>query len=120
MANWLRMPLTVEGDRTPSATVLLVNGRVDGDSAHEFQEICLQWIRPGDLNLLLDMSGVEYLSSAGLSAVLCAGKAMDAQGGRLLLCGLPGRLKQLFTFSGFDALFPIFESRDAALASCAK
>ena len=114
------MPITVEGSRTDCATTLLVRGRVDGGSAPELEQVCRQWIAPGDVNLILDLSGVEYMSSAGLSAVLSAGKAMDAQGGHLLLCGLAARLKQVFLFSGFDALFPIFDSRDDALAHCAK
>jgi anti-anti-sigma regulatory factor len=36
----------------------------------------------------------------------------------LLICGLADRLKQIFVFSGFDTLFPIFDTREAALAHC--
>jgi len=112
------MAIMVEGSRTEYATILRVKGRVDGGTAPELERVCHQWIAPGDKNMILDFSGLEYISSAGLSSVLGAGKALDAQGGRLLLCGLAGRLKQVFHFSGFDALFPIFESSEAALTDC--
>jgi anti-anti-sigma factor len=114
------MAMNVEASRTDLATIVRVNGRVDGGTAPELERVCHEWISPGDRNMILDFSGLEYISSAGLGSVLSAGKALDAQGGRLVLCGLTGRLKQIFLFSGFDALFPIFESRDAAVADCAQ
>ena len=68
--------------------------------------------------MILDFSGLQYISSAGLSSVLSAGKEIDRHGGRLVICGLAGRLKQVFLFSGLDSLFPLFETREAALADC--
>jgi anti-anti-sigma factor len=112
------MAITVEGRRTEFATVLQVVGRLDGGTAGEFEQICRRWIAPGDRNMVLDFSGVEYISSAGLSTVLAAGKAMDAQRGRLLLCGLAPRMRQVFLFSGFDALFPLFDTFEEAIADC--
>jgi len=73
-----------------------------------------------DRNLILDFSGVQYISSAGLSSVLGAGKEIDRHGGRLLICGLAARVNQIFAFSGLDTLFPLFETREAALSNCSK
>jgi anti-anti-sigma factor len=114
------MAITVEGARTSVAVVLSVTGRVDGETAPELERVCHQWIAPGDQNMILDFSGLQYISSAGLSSVLSAGKQIDRHGGRLLICGLPGRIKQVFAFSGFDSLFPLFDTREAALADCAQ
>jgi anti-anti-sigma factor len=91
---------------------------VDGDTAVELERACHQWIAPGDRNLILDLSAVPYISSAGLSSVLSAGKQIDRHGGRLVICGLAARLKQIFEFSGFDTLFPLFDTREAAIADC--
>ena len=113
------MAITTEGSRTDFALILRVSGRVDGDTAPELERTCRQWITPRDANLILDLSDVPYISSAGLSSVLSAGKEIDRQGGRLLLCGLAGRIKQVFEFSGFDSLFPMFDTAEAALADCA-
>ena len=113
------MALTMEGLRIDVAVVVEVTGRVDGESAPELERMCHQWITPEDRNLILDFSGLQYISSAGLSSVLSAGKAIDRHGGRLLICCLPARIKQIFMFSGFDTLFPFFDTREAALAACA-
>ncbi len=112
------MALTTEASRTEVAVVLRVAGRVDGETAPELERACGEWISPGDRNMILDLSDVPYISSAGLSGVLNAGKKIDRNGGRLLICGLAGRLKQIFDMAGFNTLFPIFETRDEALADC--
>jgi anti-anti-sigma factor len=112
------MELIAEGARTNLAVVLRIAGRIDGVTAPELELACHGWITPGDSNMILDLSEVQYMSSAGLSVVLSAGKKIDHYGGRLLICGVAGRLKQVFAFAGFDTLFPIFETREAALADC--
>jgi len=114
------MALATEGSRVNGAVVLRVVGRVDGETAPELDRVCQQWLAPDDSHMILDFTEVAYISSAGLSSVLRAGKEMDRQGGRLLICGLSDRLRQLFAFSGFDTLFPVFETREAAINACGK
>lgn len=114
------MALTVTGSRTDVAVILQVTGRVDGETAPELERTCHQWITPDGRNLILDIRELRYISSAGLSSILSAGKAIDRHGGRLLICGVSERLKQIFTLSGFDTLFPLFETTEDALTSCTR
>lgn len=113
------MVFTVEGARTAVAVIIQISGKVDGDTAPELARVCRQWITPTDKNLVLDFADVQYISSAGLGSVLTVGKEMSRQSGQILICGLTSRLKQVFTFSGFEMLFPFFDNREAALAACA-
>jgi anti-anti-sigma factor len=110
--------MTIACDRVECATIVRVNGRLDATSAADLERVCEGWTTPGLKNLILDFSGLDYISSAGLSVILGAGKAIDGQGGRLLICGLYGGSKRVFLLSGLDALFAVFESRGAALAEC--
>jgi anti-anti-sigma factor len=112
------MAIQVESFPTEVGVVLRVSGRIDADTAPDFDRTCHHSILPGAKNMVLDLSALEYISSAGLSCVLSAGKALEAEGGRLVLCGLAGRPKQVFVISGLDMLFPIFESRESALRAC--
>ena len=114
----ISMAFTLQGSRTGTALVLQVTGRVDGETAPQLERGFRQWIADADRNLILDLSGLDYISSAGLSTVLGAGKTIDRQGGRLLISGLSDRLKRIFVFSGLDSLFPMFATTEAALASC--
>lgn len=112
------MAFTAEGTRTEAAIIIQVTGEVNAETAPEMTRICSQSILPGDRNMVLNLSKVQYMSSAGLSSVLSAGKEMSRQGGQILICGLTPRLKQIFTISGFEMIFPMYESQEAALAAC--
>lgn len=112
------MAFTLEGSRTGLALVLQVAGKVDGETAPDLERAFQRWIAPADRNLILDLSRLEYISSAGLSTVLGAGKTLDRQGGRMLISGPSERLKRIFVFSGLDSLFPMFATTEAALTSC--
>jgi anti-anti-sigma factor len=109
------MALQTEGSRTNDIVVLSIAGRVDGDTAPELDQACRQWLAPTDRTFILVFTEVSYISSAGLSSVLKAGKGIGRQGGRLLICGLNSHLKRLFIFAGFDALFPLLDTREAAM-----
>jgi anti-anti-sigma factor len=114
------MAIQVESIASEVGIVLRVSGRMDADAAPEFDQTCRRSLVPAAKNLVLDFSGLDFIASAGLSSVLMAGKKVEAQGGRLVLCGLKERIRQIFLFSGLDALFPIFESLEQALKDCRK
>jgi anti-sigma B factor antagonist len=59
----------------------------------------------------LDLSGLEYISSAGLGVLLKTQKRLMASGGRLRLAGLRPHLRDIFVYSGFDKLFEIEAAR---------
>ena len=112
------MAFTVEGSRTDRAVILVIGGRVDTEAASQLERVWRQWLLPSDRNLILDFTGLQYISSAGLASILVASKEVDQLGGRLLVCGLPARIKSIFVLVGFDSLFPLFEDCTVALADC--
>lgn len=97
-----------------TAQVMVLSGRLDSDAAPEFEHQCTRLLRGDPLNLLLDLTSLEYLSSAGLRAILSAGKALQAKAGKLLLCAPQGPTRQILEVSGFHKLFPILSSREEA------
>ncbi len=97
-------------------TIVNVNGRLDAVSASEFQKALLALIEQGAKNLVLDFSGVDYISSAGLRAILVVAKQLRSGQGELSVAVLQEMVKEVFELSGFNAILPIFDSLDAALA----
>ena len=55
----------------------------------------------------LDLSGLDYISSAGLGVLLKTQKRLMTSGGRLRLAGVRPHLRDIFVYSGFDKLFEI-------------
>jgi anti-anti-sigma factor len=96
--------------------VLQVRGRVDSTTAPRLGER-LQAVVGGAGRVVLDLRDVDYVSSAGFRVLLLAGKRADQEGGRLVLVGVSGKVRQLFDLGGFLDLFLILGSRDEAVAA---
>jgi len=91
-------------------TVVTVEGRLDTISAPDFERKVQERIAEGETRFVIDLSKLEYISSAGLRSILIAGKSTTATGGQLCCCGLHGVVKKVFEVSGFTSLFPVHNS----------
>jgi len=96
--------------------VLAVLGRMDTLTAPEFEAKCAACAAEGTTRIVVDLSGLEYISSAGLRGILSSAKKLKALGGGLSFCGLSGMVAEVFTMSGFIKLLPVFATRQEALA----
>lgn len=96
--------------------VVNVIGRLDAVTAPEFDAESAKWAADGEFNVVADLSELEYVSSAGLRSILTAAKQLRGGGGDLSFCGLSGMVEEVFTVSGFSAMFPLFKTVDEALA----
>jgi anti-anti-sigma factor len=92
-------------------------GRLDSGSAPDFETQVLEALLGGSTRVVLDLSALEYVSSAGLRVILLAGKKLRGNGGRLLLAGLRSNVREVFDMSGFLQLFPVLPTVDEALAT---
>lgn len=90
--------------------VLALDARLDVNSASELEKKGLELVASGEKRFILDMSQLNYISSAGLRSILVIGKKAKANGGQLVLCGLEGIVKEVFEMSGFDSFFKAYET----------
>lgn len=98
------------------ARVVAVTGRMDAITTAEFDAESRNWLADGDKLVIADLSGLEYISSAGLRSILSAAKQLKGTGGRLVFCGLSGMVEEVFNVSGFSAMFTLYKTIDDALA----
>jgi anti-sigma B factor antagonist len=92
-------------------------GRDERDVLKAMQGLSRQLEPQKDVQLLLDLEGVEYLSSAGLGVLVSLLKKVKAGGGALKLCSLSPSIRELFEVMHLDTIFAIFPQREAALAA---
>ena len=97
--------------------VVTLSGRVDSSGSKELEAQLLVLIDDEHKDLLLDCSGVAYISSAGLRIFLMAAKKIKSLSGRIRLGGLQEPVQDVFEISGFTKLFEIYASVEEALAS---
>ena len=105
--------------RFGDAVVVSPIGRVDQSSAEAFQKALaspLQGCVAGGEHVILDLSRLEYISSAGLRVLMLAAKQCKAQKGTLLVTGLQPLVREILEISKFTLVFTITPSLRDALA----
>jgi anti-anti-sigma factor len=102
--------------RRGSFLVVSPSGRMDSATSPQFDRYMSAVIDRGDIAIVVDMAGLEYISSTGLSVFLSSAKKIRRNDGRMALTGLNSRIRLAFEMSGFLRLFPVYPSVDAALA----
>lgn len=92
-----------------------VEGRVDTTNAGELEKSLLEVIEGGSTKIILDCSGLNYISSSGLRVFLVIQKKMMSLKGQFRLCSLQPGIKEIFDISGFSSIFSLFPDKDGAM-----
>ncbi len=111
------MPLEITVSKMKGVVVIKVVGRVDSISAHELGLAMDTQIDQGKTKLVLDLSGADYLISAGLIKMVAAYKRARSAGGDLRLAALSDRAKEALELGGLDTAFEIYSTPIEAIAS---
>jgi len=98
-------------------TVAALAGRMDAMTTAEFDRWLAAQLAADKTRFILDLQGLEYISSAGLRSLLAAAKQMKARNGVLLLCCLGGTVEEVFRMSGFLTIFQSFSSVEEAFGA---
>jgi len=103
---------------TPSATsVLAPSGRLDASHAPRLRQDITALLGQGDNRLVVNLSGVHYLSSSILRVLLSGHRQALRAGGALALCCLQPQVLRVFTLVGFDQVLTICnDEADARLS----
>lgn len=104
-------------EKVGEVTVVEVAGRVDSTTAPALGERLSASLEAPEVRVVLDLGRLEYISSAGFRILLLAAKRAEESGSRLVLCGVAGKVRQLFDLGGFLDLFAIVASRDEGIAA---
>lgn len=108
--------MNIELEEIDGVTVATLFGELDGRTAPIVQEKLLALPQPNG-KALLDMSGVSYISSAGLRALLMLYRQMAANDGRVALAGLQENIKDVMIVTGFLEFFDDYDTLEQGLAA---
>lgn len=98
--------MNISETRSGEVIQLKIDGRVDTTTSPQLQNAILQAFQKGN-KLVLDFSGVEYVSSAGLRALLIGQKTANSKGGSMTLVQVADAVLQVFKMSGFSGILHI-------------
>lgn len=100
------------------ATWVIPEGRLDFDAAPGFQQAIEQLLSAAakPAAVIVDGSALEYVSSAGLRAVLLGARAAQRAAIPFGLCALQPAVREVFDLSGFSRIIAVHPDRATALA----
>jgi len=105
----------IKSGKENNALVVKVNGRMDAVTAPEFEKTVGLWIDAGEKCFVVDLSSLEYISSAGLRSILVIAKKLNAINGKILLAAIEESVNEVFEISGFNSIIPIHDTVQAAI-----
>jgi anti-sigma B factor antagonist len=105
--------MEIREERRDGILVLTPSGRFDSVTSVDLEQRLIAVA--GERRLVVDLAGVEYVSSAGLRVFLKLARRVKDAGGELLLCAMGEPVRQVFDLAGFLPLFAIEASRERAL-----
>jgi anti-anti-sigma factor len=109
--------MEVERTNRDGVQVFRITGRLDSGTSPAFEAQVLPVIRPEANRVVLDFTGVDYVSSAGLRVVLLVAKQTRATQGAFAIFGMAKSIHHVFQMSGFARIIALFDTEADAVAA---
>ena len=107
--------LHIELEEIEQRVILRIDGRLDAASAPILERKINSLITEDHSFLILDLSRVDYLSSAGMRVLLSTTKKLKVQEGELVIFGVNEDVMEVIKMAGFDKILRIFSSEKEAV-----
>src|SRR5690606_12512100 len=109
--------LTLSTRSENGRTIVEVAGEIDVYTAPRLREQLAELVDSGRYDIVVDMSGVEFLASTGLGVLVGGLKRVRTHDGSLHLVCTQERILKIFRITGLTKVFPIHETVEAAVAA---
>ncbi|HWQ20295.1 MAG TPA: STAS domain-containing protein [Methanotrichaceae archaeon] len=97
--------------------IIGISGRIDATTSKDVETALNASIDQNQSKIVIDLEGVEYISSVGLRVMLAALKKQRQKQGQLKLASMQPFVREVFEVTGFTKLFSIHPNRDDAVKS---
>lgn len=111
--------MEIQTRKEANATVVTIAGRLDAVTAPEYEKRLNELIAGEEAGFVVDFEGLDYISSAGLRALLATAKKLKVKGGQIRFANVKGTVKEVFDISGFGSIFQMDDSVAASLVKIA-
>ncbi len=106
--------LSINTSVDSGASIVTVSGRVDSETAPQLDDALAQLAAGGKNKIVLDLKGVDYISSAGLRAIVKAGQAAQKSGGELRLAAVSSAVETVLRTVGMLQMFKLYNTSGEA------
>ncbi|RMG72001.1 MAG: anti-sigma factor antagonist [Chloroflexi bacterium] len=106
--------MDIHSEENGKVTVIELFGELDSITAPQAQDHILSLVKQ-DSRILLDMSQVSYMSSAGLRILLVLYREIQNKVGKIVVCGLNDEVRDVMAITGFLDFFHTVDNREDGL-----
>ncbi len=99
------------------ASVIRVTGRIDSNTSPEFDAKLKEYINSNRVHIVLEMDQTEYISSAGVRALISAQKAVKPKGGQVALSNPSAKVRDVLKLAALESLFSIYDKTEDAVGA---
>jgi len=107
--------LSIETDNRQSVSLMKVRGRVDSETAPELDDALTKLLQDNKNKIVLNLGDVNYMSSAGLRAMVKALKDAQKSGGDVRLASVSAPIEGILLTVGMMQMFKMFSTTEEAL-----
>ncbi len=100
--------------------VVHIRGRLEATSTPTLESYLQSLLEEGGIKLLVDMKGLNYLSSAGMRLMLSMTKKLAASSGSCTFCAMNENIMETVKMAGLDRILNIFPTEAIAISSLSK
>jgi len=104
-------------ERNSDVSVISVSGYIDTTTSGELEESLKRLLKQGQFNIVVDLGGVNYISSAGWGIFISEIKEIRENGGDLKLAAMIGDVYEVFELLEFQTILEAFDSVPEAVGS---
>jgi anti-sigma B factor antagonist len=116
ICTWSSENVEIRTEKREGGAVVHAGGRIDTAAAPGLEQELNRLISEGTRRVILDFTGVPYISSGGLRVILVTAKKLRGPGDSFALCALNPEVTKIMTLAGFTTIFTIYPSEGEALA----
>ena len=111
--------IQTEGLAQKGVTLVKVAGYLDAHTFEQLDETINQLFQKNQFRILVDLSGVDYISSAGAGVFIGALQTAQDHEGNIVLMTPTAGVREVFDLLGLSTIFEIVENKEAALSTFA-
>lgn len=109
---------SIETQELKRCVLVILHGRIDSSKAPQVEAALKELIAADHYRIVIDMSGVEFVSSAFLRVLISTSKAVRRfNRGDVYLTAMPQRIRDVFDLAGLAPLFKLFDTQVEAVGS---
>ena len=99
--------MEIQQETDQGVTIFTIKGRLDSNTSNTFETAIYESMDNGLTQMIINLEGLEYISSAGLGVLLSTHKRLMSARQGLELVNVNPHINDIFRYSGFDKLFVI-------------